>query len=498
MNQKNIDLCKQIIDPNYISISSNALKSREKLLEILLSQRRLPDSPWDDLQVKFVLDSFAAMDSNNFVGNIGAGEREGRIFSKIVQERNFGLGHGIGRSGDVAAVQPKAAGSSLICKLTKYLVKDALKLSGYLHVKDLILLPLATGMSLTLCFLVLKQERPKSKFVILSRIDQKTCLKCITSAGLEAKVLELVLQEGSYLECDYKKVEETIEELGKENVCCIMGITSCFSPRCPDSIQKLSKISESSGIPLVVNNAYGIQCPSIANSIENGILRGKVDFVVQSMDKNFMVPVGGAIVFSPDKERIKAISNLYPGRASAAPIVDLFITLLQMGKDGYLQLLQRRQRCFEKMKKALSAFSLKNHLYLIPNPKNSISLAVSLDPPTSLSNLSLYSQEEEEEKQDSTTQSTISFTNSSELGGMLYNAGISGARVVGNDKKKICGIEFQNYGSHSQNYPFLPYITLAAAIGIEEEEIDGMISRLEENLRRYRGKKTKLFVSPSK
>lgn len=30
---------------------------------------------------------------------------------------------------------------------------------------------------------------------------------------------------------------------------------------------------------------------------------------------------------------------MYPGRASAAPITDLFITLLSMGKNGLLQLL---------------------------------------------------------------------------------------------------------------------------------------------------------------
>lgn len=38
--------------------------------------------------------------------------------------------HGIGRSGDIAAVQPKAAGSSLLNKLTNSVVLDILKLSG--------------------------------------------------------------------------------------------------------------------------------------------------------------------------------------------------------------------------------------------------------------------------------------------------------------------------------------------------------------------------------
>ena len=40
------------------------------------------------------------------------------------------LGHGIGRSGDIAAVQPKAAGSSLLMKLTNSLVLDCIRRCG--------------------------------------------------------------------------------------------------------------------------------------------------------------------------------------------------------------------------------------------------------------------------------------------------------------------------------------------------------------------------------
>ena len=40
--------------------------------------------------------------------------------------RHFGLGHGIGRSGDICEVQPKAAGSSIISKLTNRLDKAPL------------------------------------------------------------------------------------------------------------------------------------------------------------------------------------------------------------------------------------------------------------------------------------------------------------------------------------------------------------------------------------
>jgi len=55
------------------------------------------------------------------------GEREGRIFSSMVSDKNYGLGHGIGRSGDVNALQPKAIGSSLIVKLTRAMVLHVLK-----------------------------------------------------------------------------------------------------------------------------------------------------------------------------------------------------------------------------------------------------------------------------------------------------------------------------------------------------------------------------------
>lgn len=46
------------------------------------------------------------------------------------------------------------------------------------------MVPMATGMSLMLCMLTLKQDRPGAKFVLWSRIDQKSCFKCIITAGI--------------------------------------------------------------------------------------------------------------------------------------------------------------------------------------------------------------------------------------------------------------------------------------------------------------------------
>lgn len=79
-----------------------------------------------DVAIEQLLYQLSNMDSNNFAQHIGAGEREGRVLSALVQRRHYYFTHGIGRSGDVTSDQPKAAGSSLMASLTNHLVKDAL------------------------------------------------------------------------------------------------------------------------------------------------------------------------------------------------------------------------------------------------------------------------------------------------------------------------------------------------------------------------------------
>ncbi len=59
------------------------------------------------------------------------------------------------------------------------------KLLGYSTIKDALVLPFATGMSLTITLLALKSQNPEAEYVIFPRIDQKTCLKCIYTANLK-------------------------------------------------------------------------------------------------------------------------------------------------------------------------------------------------------------------------------------------------------------------------------------------------------------------------
>ena len=90
-------------------------------------------------------------------------------------------------------VQPKAAGSSLLNVITRHLVTHALQLAGLSadvcsanQSKDnlALVLPLATGMTLTMCLLALKSlpENADAQYVIWPRIDQKSCFKSILTA----------------------------------------------------------------------------------------------------------------------------------------------------------------------------------------------------------------------------------------------------------------------------------------------------------------------------
>ena len=55
---------------------------------------------------------------------------------------------------------------------------------GVRSAKGCVLIPVATGMALMMVLLTLKQKRPLAKYVIWPRIDQKSCFKSISAAGM--------------------------------------------------------------------------------------------------------------------------------------------------------------------------------------------------------------------------------------------------------------------------------------------------------------------------
>lgn len=107
--------------------------------------------------------------------------------------------------------------------------------------------------------------------------------------------------EGDKVKTNIAMLVSKLEEIGADDVVCLLSTTSCFAPRIPDNIEELALLCKAFGIQHLVNNAYGLQCTKIANSINQGFAKGTIDLVVSSTDKNFMVPVGGALIYGRNK-----------------------------------------------------------------------------------------------------------------------------------------------------------------------------------------------------
>jgi O-phospho-L-seryl-tRNASec:L-selenocysteinyl-tRNA synthase len=97
MNEDHFKLAEGLISSNYVKQSQQAVQKTQKKITTLLSQRKLPTEGWNDSLIELFLAQLAQMDSNNFPTNIGVGEREGRVYSPLVQKRNYFFTHGIGR-----------------------------------------------------------------------------------------------------------------------------------------------------------------------------------------------------------------------------------------------------------------------------------------------------------------------------------------------------------------------------------------------------------------
>jgi len=462
MNANVFKQAEVIIGKSYADHSQNARKRRERLVQALISNRRLPQEPWDLATIKLFLSEISAMDSNNYFDYVGVGEREGRVFSPMVRNRSFGLSHGIGRSGDIAAIQPKAAGSSLLNKLTNHMVLSLLRI----HIKSTassLILPMATGMALFFAMRTLRESRKKATKVIWPRIDQKTCLKAQITLGLETIIIENIL-DGDECRTDLNAIQEAIETHGGDNgeeILCILTTSSCFAPRAPDRLAEVARICKIVGIPHLINNAYGVQCPVTCKSIQKAHQVGRVDAYVQSTDKNFMVPVGGSVVASFDKKFCDQLAKLYPGRASISPILDVFCTLISMGERMWQRLQQEREEMFPYFRSRLQAVADTCGERLLETPNNPISLGMTL------SNLG-------EGK------------SVSKIGSMCFTRAVSGVRTVPQCMTKVIGdYSFVGYGSHHNEYPH-SYLTVACAIGMTKRDVDGFTERLSASLIKLR------------
>ncbi len=477
MNTSLFRLAEGIVSPAYIRQGESSRKSRERQIKALLAQRCVPRAAWDERTLSLFLAEIASMDTNNFCDNVGVGEREGRVFSGAVRQRHFGLAHGIGRSGDIGAIQPKAAGSSLLMKLATAMSLHTIKLSGCQNVKACLLLPVATGMAIVLSLMCLRlrclAEKKNPKYVIWPRIDQKTCLKAISNSGFTPIVIENK-RDGDMLRTDLAAIESAIDRVGADSVLCVLSTSSCFAPRVPDRVEDIAALCKARGVAHVINNAYGLQSSRSMGRIATAASKGRVDLFVQSTDKNLMVPVGGSIVAGFDKKLIEQVSKTYPGRASMSPVLDVFVTLVSMGQPGYLGLLRQRAQVFEYLKKRLSEVASACGERVLATRHNPISLAMTID------------------------SMSVGAEGASYVGSLLFHRCVSGPRtVVRGTRKSVCGIEFVGYGSHCNAYPH-DYIVVAGAIGMSQADVDGFVLRLNKAIKLVRKEQAKLKASAEK
>ncbi|XP_036328430.1 O-phosphoseryl-tRNA(Sec) selenium transferase isoform X1 [Rhagoletis pomonella] len=468
MDLKNLHISEKLVPQNYLRLAQDAQKAKETARRELLEKRKLPVHGWPDAHIEEMVQQLASLDSNNFPKKAGVGEREARIACPLVARRHYNFGHGIGRSGDLLEAQPKAAGSTLMANLTNSLLLDLIHEMGVRSCRACFLSPLATGMSLLLCLLTLRQKRPAAKYVLWSRIDQKSCFKSIITAGLTPLIIQPRLADNGALSTDLPSFARKVEEVGAENILCFCTTTSCFAPRNCDDIIEVAKLATQHAVPHLVNNAYGLQSTHLTHQLEQAQRLGRLDLFVQSTDKNLLVPVGGAIIAGFDEELVRSVAKAYPGRASSSQTLDVFMTLLSLGRVGYMNFVKERKTNFEYLRECMHKFAQEHAEHVVETKGNPISLALSLS-----------------QLQDVGGELT-------KFGSMLYTRGISGARVLTvGDTRKIEGHEFVNWGTHHSDTS-TAYLTMAAGLGITKAEIHNCFEKLNECWQTVMNQKLKL------
>lgn len=412
-------------------------------IKILFEQRSVPSDPWTDEQIEFLLQTLSNMDTDKDSNAARVGEREARIASKLHLRTSAGFCHGVGRSGFLTAPQPKAPGGSIMYELSNYLARNILRNTGLTNIKDAIVVPICTGMSLSLALGALKpdwgeQNLNLKRTVLVPQVDHKSLLKSIDLMGFKTKIISGKIF-GDAVRIPIEDIKSNLDD----DCFAVISITSFFPPREPDNIKEISKFAKENDLVHVIINAYGVQSPEWMKLIRSAIDAGRVDAIIQSTDKNFLTPVGGAVIASPVKENIAKISQAYAGRASATPVVNFLISMLSLGINGYQKLIKEQQQNRKTLERKLKevADRINERILEIYNP---VAVALSL---RNLKEEQLYG-----------------------LGGALYNLRVTGPRVY-NPKEKAFGTCCSNYQT--------PYIVMNAAIGAKEKDILSAVDRFE-------------------
>lgn len=399
----------------------------------VLNRQQFPETALTDLQLEMMIQLLSSLDTDKDPEAARVGEREARIASPYIGRLSAGFNHGVGRSGKLAAPQPKAPGASLMQNVANNVALDAVRKLGLSNVKSGIVTPLSTGMSIALILASLRREQG-IRHVLYPRIDHASPDRAIAFAGLEKTIIPTIIDEDA-VRCDFDDLEDNIKVTES---CMVLATTTFFPPRESDPIKDIAKLCGEHDIPLVINNAYGVQSERIMSDIRSAVDAGRVDAIVQSSDKNFLSPVGASIIVSPSKGFIDQVADTYAGRASAAPIVQTLSSLLALGLNNYKDLRKQQVENKDLLQKKLDEIAdrLGQKVLSVWNP---VACAITLDG-----------------------------LNVTEIGAHLYSSRVTGPRAV----------EKGAYGSSTDNYPH-SYLVMNAAIGASKNDIETATAKLD-------------------
>lgn len=398
----------------------------------VLNRRQFPEKALTDLQIEMMLQFLSSLDTDKDPEAARVGEREARVASPFIGRLSVGFNHGIGRSGQLAAPQPKAPGASLMQQVANNVALDAIRKLGLSNVKSGIVTPLSTGMSISLVLGALRREMGITR-VIYPRVDHTSPRRAIALAGLEMVEVPTII-DGDAVTPELSVLEKKIKETDSTAV---LATTTFFPPRASDPVKDIAKFCAKYEVPLVINNAYGVQSQQTMKEIRSAIDAGRVDAVVQSSDKNFLAPVGASVITSPSKEFIEQVAETYAGRASAAPVVQTLAALLAIGLDNYKDLQKQQTENMKLLNEGLNdiANKLGERVLSVWNP---VAYAITMDG-----------------------------RDVKEIGARLYNTRVTGPRAVAKGE----------YGSSTENYPH-SYLVMNAAIGASSSDIETATKKL--------------------
>lgn len=195
----------KILPTTYARVAAQALNANDKIFQNLITNMTMPKHGLDDNAITYIMSSLSAMDHNSHPGTscicmigiisgvVNVGEREGRVVCPMVRTRHFGMAHGIGRSGDLNEIQPKACGSSVMNHITNGMITKLLRHLGAKKTESAMVMPVATGMAIMLTFTSLLRKRPNAKYVVWLRMDQKSALRASRSLGTVVVTMVVVM-----------------------------------------------------------------------------------------------------------------------------------------------------------------------------------------------------------------------------------------------------------------------------------------------------------------